>query len=79
MSVVINNVNAVIKSLVNKKSNEWTVLQRDESDKFFHKFNPVLNLNVIDKDVHAEILDKFKVDIGFGLEKHLQRTNGPKS
>lgn len=79
MPVVINNVNAVIKSLVNKKSNEWTVLQRDESDKFFHKFNPVLNLNVIDKDVHAEILDKFKVDIGFGLEKHLQRTNGPKS
>ena len=25
---------------------------------------------------YAEILDKFKVDIGFGLEKHLQRTNG---
>ena len=27
MSVVINNVNTVIKSLVNKKSNEWTVLE----------------------------------------------------
>lgn len=76
MSVVINNVNAVIKSLVNKKLNEWTVLRRGEPDKFFHRFNPTLDLNVIDRDVHAEILDKFKVDIGFGLEKHLQRTNG---
>lgn len=77
MSVVINNVNAVIKSLVNKKMmNEWTVLRRGEPDKFFHRFNPTLDLNVIDRDVHAEILDKFKVDIGFGLEKHLQRTNG---
>lgn len=35
-----------------------------------------MDLNVIDRDVHAEILDKFKVDIGFGLDKHLQRTNG---
>ncbi|MFP9048485.1 hypothetical protein, partial [Enterococcus faecalis] len=70
MSVVINNVNAVIKSLVNKKMmNEWTVLRRGEPDKFFHRFNPTLDLNVIDRDVHAEILDKFKVDIGFGLEK----------
>lgn len=77
MSVVINNVNAVIKSLVNKKMmNEWTVFRRGEPDKFFHRFNPTLDLNVIDRDVHAEILDKFKVDIGFGLEKHLQRTNG---
>lgn len=76
MSVVINNVNAVIKSLVNKKLNEWTVLRRGEPDKFFHRFNPTLDLNVIDRDVHAEILDKFKVDIGFGLDKHLQRTNG---
>lgn len=59
--------------------NEWTVLRRGEPDKFFHRFNPTLDLNVIDRDVHAEILDKFKVDIGFGLEKHLQRTNGPKS
>ncbi|AUV63500.1 hypothetical protein Sf25_gp220 [Shigella phage Sf25] len=76
MSVVINNVNAVIKSLVNKKLNEWTVLRRGEPDKFFHRFNQTLDLNVIDRDVHAEILDKFKVDIGFGLDKHLQRTNG---
>ncbi|QXV83571.1 hypothetical protein bas45_0204 [Escherichia phage PaulHMueller] len=77
MSVVINNVNAVIKSLVNKKMmNEWTVFRRGEPDKFFHRFNSTLDLNVIDRDVHAEILDKFKVDIGFGLEKHLQRTNG---
>ena len=77
MSVVINNVNAVIKSLVNKKMmNEWTVFRRGEPDKFFHRFNPTLDLNVIDRDVHAEILDKFKIDIGFGLEKHLQRTNG---
>lgn len=79
MSVVINNVNAVIKSLVNKKMmNEWTVFRHvePEPDKFFHRFNPTLDLNVIDRDVHAEILDKFKVDIGFGLEKHLQRTNG---
>ena len=35
MPVVINNVNAVIKSLVNKKLNEWTVLRRGEPDKFF--------------------------------------------
>lgn len=36
MSVVINNVNAVIKSLVNKKMmNEWTVLRRGEPDNFF--------------------------------------------
>lgn len=77
MSVVINNVNAVIKSLVNKKMmNEWTVFRSAEPDKFFHRFNSTLDLNVIDRDVHAEILDKFKVDIGFGLEKHLQRTNG---
>lgn len=72
MLVVINNVNVVIKFLVNKKMmNEWIVLCCGELDKFFYRFNLILDLNVIDRDVYVEILDKFKVDIGFGLEKYL--------
>ena len=76
MSVVINNVNAVIKSLVNKKLNEWTVLNHDKADKLFYRLNPTFNFSIIEQDVRNEILDTFNIDIGFRLEKHLRRTNG---